>query len=219
MNFAESLAHGALLTIQLTVYAGVLGFVIALVAGPAMLSRIRVARLLARTYTEVFRGASELVILFIAIYTVPGLLGIQTDLFWTSVVALGINIGAYEAEVVRGAVQAVPAGQTEAAIALNMSPLLRLRHIIIPQAAASAIPPINVLTIQLLKGTALVSIVGLDDFTFSAEKIIELNGEHTKYFGIILIGYYVMAFIINRIFGLLERYTSRYRVGTGTVRA
>lgn len=219
MGFADTLAQGALLTIQLTVYSGILGFAIALVAGTGMLSRIWVVRFVARTYTEVFRGVSELVLLFIAIYTVPTLLGFQANLFWASVLALAINIGAYEAEVVRGAVQAVPRGQTEAAIALNMGPLLRLRRVIIPQAAASMVPPVNVLTVQLLKGTALVSIVGLNDLTFSADTIIELNGEHTKYYGIILVVYYVMAFVINRIFRLLERHTGRYRAVTDTARA
>jgi polar amino acid transport system permease protein len=205
MPFLHQLGSGALTTIELTVLSGLLGFAVALIAGTAMLSRFRSVRFLARTYTEAFRGASEIVVLFIFVY------GTSLPTFLAAVIALALSIGGYEAEVVRGAVQAVPRGQTEAAIALNMSPLLRLRRIIVPQALVSMLPPINVLTVQLLKASALVSIATITDLTFSADKIIELNGQHVRYYGEILVGYYLIATIINQIFRLTERGLKRGR--------
>ena len=211
MNFLGMFAQGALITIELTVCSAVLGFVIALVAGTGMLSRFVVLRFLARTYTEVFRGASEVVILFIVIFALPQLFEIQLPLFLGAVIALTLNIGGYYAEVVRGAVQAVPRGQTEAAIALNMSTLLRLRRIIVPQAVVSMLPPLNVLTVQLCKATALVSIVGLTDLAKVSQNIVELNGLWARYVGEALIIYYLINTVINQLFRLVERRLKRGR--------
>jgi len=218
MHFIDTLGHGALTTVKLTVYAGLIGFAIALVAGTAMLSRFVVVRFVARTYTEVFRGASELVILYFFVFALPQLFDITLSVFTGAVIALSVNIGAYEAEVVRGAVRSVPRGQTEAAIALNMSPFLRLRRIIVPQAFVAMLPPINVLTVQLCKATALVSIIGLTDLTRASQDIIELNGQWARYAGEALIGYYLINTVINQLFRLLERHFKRGRDIGGTVR-
>jgi polar amino acid transport system permease protein len=211
MAFLHELGDGALTTIELTVYSGLLGFAIALVAGTAMLARFRAVRFVARTYTEVFRGASEIVVLFIFVY------GTSLPTFLAAVIALALSIGGYEAEVVRGAVQAVPRGQTEAAIALNMSPVLRLRRVIVPQALVSMLPPINVLTVQLLKASALVSIATITDLTFAADKVIELTGNDVRFYGEILVGYYIIATIINMLFRATERGLKRGRDVGGVV--
>ncbi len=214
--FLDRLLAGAETTALLTVYSALLGFALAVVAGIGMLSRRRWVRFIARTYTEVFRGVSELVLLFWIIFALPQF-GITISLFTGAVVALALNIGGYEAEVVRGALQAVPRGQTEAAIALNMSPTLRMRRVILPQALVAMVPPIRVLTVQLLKGTALVSLVGLTDLTFAGDKIINLNGKTVQVYLEVLVGYYVIAWIINRLFQLLEASLRRGRDVGGAV--
>ncbi|MGH3321625.1 MAG: amino acid ABC transporter permease [Nocardioidaceae bacterium] len=217
--FLDDFAHGALTTIELTVYSGLLGFAIALVAGTAMLSRFRVLRFVARTYTEVFRGASELVILYVFVFGIPQWTPLDLPTFGAAVVALALNIGGYEAEVVRGAVQAVPRGQTEAAIALNMPPLLRLRRIIVPQALVSMLPPINVLTVQLLKASALVSIIGLTDLTSASEHAVRLTLNNVRFYGEALIAYYIIATVINQLFRVTERALRRGRDIGGARRA
>jgi polar amino acid transport system permease protein len=80
-----------------------------------------------------------------------------------AILALGLNVGAYGAEVVRGAVSAVPRGQWEATVALNMSRAQALRRIILPQAFVAMIPPWGNLFIELLKATALVSLITISD--------------------------------------------------------
>jgi polar amino acid transport system permease protein len=116
-------------------------------------------------------------------------------------------------------VQAVPHGQTEAAVALNMSPTLRLRRIIVPQAMVNMLPPINVLTVQLLKASALVSIIGLQDLTAAANGAVENTGNYARYYGEALIAYYIIATIINRLFRLTERGARRGRGDLGVAAA
>ena len=84
------------------------------------------------------------------------------------VLAIGLNYGAYGSEIVRSSIFAVPKGQTEASIALNMTPWQRMRYIIIPQAMMRMIPPFGNLSIELLKGTSLVSFIALNDLTYEA---------------------------------------------------
>lgn len=211
MGFLDDFWQGAQTTIELTVFSGLIGFGIALVAGTAMLSRFRAVRFVARTYTEVFRGASEVVILFVFVFGLPQWTGLDISVLVSAVIALALNIGAYEAEVVRGAVQAVPRGQTEAAIALNMPSFLRLRRVIVPQALVNMLPPINVLTVQLCKASALVTMVGLTDVTEVSRHAVRLTGDQTRFFGEALIVYYIINQIINVLFRMTERGMGRWR--------
>jgi polar amino acid transport system permease protein len=138
-------------------------------------------------------------------------------------VALGMNMGGYGAEIVRGAIQAVPKGQSEAALAINLTPTQRIRHIILPQAMPIILPPMGNLTIEILKGTALVSTIGVSDLAFEIDKIrinrtlsedpvsipvLFLNG---------LVIYFILAQIVNLFFKLYERRVgSRFEQRTGS---
>src|SRR5690606_32533601 len=153
--------QAAWVTVQVTVLAALLGAVLALLSGIGMLSRRPVVRSVSRVYMEVFRGVSALVLMFWMVFSLPLLTPIELSTFTGAVIALALNVGAYEAEIVRGGIQAVPKGQWEAATALNLSPTLRLRKIILPQAVAIMIPPWGTMTIHLLKATSLVSLVGV----------------------------------------------------------
>src|SRR5690606_13742339 len=119
----------------------------------------RSVRAVARVYMEFFRGTSILVQLFWLFYAMPILTGYQLDKLFAGILALGLNLGAYGSEVVRGAVQAVPPGQREAAVALNFSPYQRMRYVILPQAFVEMVPPMNNLLIELLKATSLLSAI------------------------------------------------------------
>jgi polar amino acid transport system permease protein len=127
------------------------------------------------------------------------------------ILALGLNMGAYGAEVVRGAIQAVPKGQTEATIALNMTPGQRLRHVILPQAIPIILPPYGNLTIEILKGTALVSLITLSDLAFEAQKIrinVTLSDDPVStpilYLNVLVI-YLILAQIVAYLFRIAER--------------
>jgi len=203
IQFLGSLLQGVVVTVQVTALASLLGLVVSLVAGLGRLSGNRVVRFLAGTFIEVFRGTSVLVQLFFIFYVLP-LFGISLSPLAAAVLALGLNIGSYGAEVVRGAILAVPREQTEAAVALNMSPSLRIRRVVLPQAVVAMLPPFNNLAIQLLKGTSLVSLISLSDLTFEAQILRSNTGETLTIFTMVAVLYFVMAYTITLGFRFLE---------------
>ena len=168
-----SLIDGAWVTLRLFAFAAVLGTALALLFGIMGLSERRLWRGVARTYVEVARGASAIVLLFFVFFALPILLGVPQVLtpFVAAVIALGINMGGYGAEVVRAGIQSVPRGQTEAAIALNLTPRDRLRHVILPQAVVLMIPPYGNLNIEVMKGTSLASLVTVNELTFEGQNL------------------------------------------------
>lgn len=206
------LLDGMWVTAQITLYAAVLGAVLAVASGLGMLSRRAAVRSVARTYVEMFRGFPVLVLMFWFVFAAPTLLdfsprGLQ---YWLAILALGLNIGAYEAEVVRGGIQSVPKGQREAAVALNFSPFERMRRIVFPQAIPIMIPPWGNLTIQLLKASALVSLVGVRDVVFEAQIVVNTQGPSAAppLFTAILVAYFILAQLIAWFMSWAERRSS-----------
>ncbi len=216
MPFTDFLAEhgprlltGAFVTAQQTVLAAVLAVLIALAMGLMRLSGSMAIRGVATVYIEIFRGTSLLVQLYWIFFVLP-LFGVTMEKYTAGFVAVGMNLGAYGAEVVRGAIQSVPKGQYEAALAINMSPSQRMRRIILPQALLIMLPPWGNLFIELLKGTALVALISVADLMFVAKQINGSTFLSIESFGIALVGYYIMArFMITPSMRRLERYSAR----------
>lgn len=188
------LLEGAWVTIQVTALATLFGTALALVGGVSVLGPFASVRILTRVYVEVFRGVSAIILLFWVFFAVPQLLGIQLTPMQAGVLALAINLGAYGTEVVRGAIQAVPRGQVEASIAVNLSSWDRLRHVILPQAMIIMLPPYGNLLIEILKGSALVSLITLNDLMRVAQ-VMRNNREASSvdiFVGVLLI-YFLLA--------------------------
>jgi polar amino acid transport system permease protein len=212
-EFIPGLLEGALVTIQITVAACVLAVVCGLLAGLAKLSPFWPLRWFAIGYIELFRGTSALVQLFWLYYVLPSF-GITLAAIPVAILALGLNVGAYGAEVVRGAVVAVPRGQYEAAIALNMTPFTRMRRIILPQALVAMIPPWGNLFIELLKATAIVSLITVSDLTFKAYQLNQATLRTVTIFLLALVMYLGIALVITFFMRGVERYT-RESLGAG----
>jgi polar amino acid transport system permease protein len=176
----------------LTVLAALLAIAIALVAGLMRMSHNAAVRGLATVYIEVFRGTSLLVQLYWIFFVLP-LFGITLEKFTAGFVAVGMNLGAYGAELVRGAIQSVPRGQWEAALALNMSPAKRMLRVILPQAVLIMLPSWGNLLIELLKGTALVALISVADLMFQVKQINGTTFMSAEAFGTALVIYYVLA--------------------------
>lgn len=182
-------------TIGLTIVGSLLALIVAIIAGIAQTSKSRLVRFVTGTYVEIFRGTSILVQMFWFYFVLPlPPFNISITAFQAGVLALGLNVGAYGAEVVRGAIQAVPRGQIEASIALNMSPMLRMRRVILPQAMVRIIPPFGNLMIELLKATSLVSLITLSDITFQARTLQRTQGRVLELYGLLLIIYFLIAY-------------------------
>ena len=209
LEFWPRFASGAWITAQQAVLASVLAIGIALLMGLMRLARNLLVRGIATVYIEIFRGTSLLVQLYWIFFVLP-LFGLPLEKFTAGFVAVGMNLGAYGAEVVRGAIQSVPRGQYEAALALNMSPARRMRRIILPQAILIMLPQWGNLLIELLKGTALVALISVADLMFEAKQINGSTFLSVESFGIALIIYYIMArFLITPGMRWLERVTAR----------
>jgi polar amino acid transport system permease protein len=198
---------GIWITIQLTVYSAALATVVAFGVGTARTHHSRFVRFLAGFYTEIFRGTSALVLMFWIFFVLPNLFGWALVPMWAAVLALGLSYGAYGAEIVRGGLQAVAPAQREAGIALNFTPWQRLRLILLPQAVPEMMPSFSNLLVELLKGTALVSLLGVGDVSFAAYLVRLATQESSQIYSIILVIYFVIAFVLTRGMRALERKT------------
>lgn len=186
-----------------------LGALLAFTFGIAKLSERWWLRTLAGVYIEVFRGTSLLVQLFWIFFALP-LLGITLPALAAGILALALNIGAYGAEVVRGAIQAVSREQHEAAVALNFSKRHTLWRIVMPQAVVEMLPPLGNLAIQNLKSTALVSLVALSDLTQRAQNLRNFTQQSLPIYSLTLLLYFIMALVLAAIFRRLEVRLSRW---------
>jgi len=207
-GYLSLILQGALVTVQLTVMGSALALVMAFVAGLGRLSRHFAVRALATTYIEFFRGTSIFVQLFFAYFVLP-FAGIQLTPLQAGVLALGLNVGAYGAEVVRGAILSVGKEQYEACVALNLSRWQCMRRIILPQALLVMLPTFGNNAIELLKATSVVSLISLADMTFQANIVRSQTGNTLFPFATILILYFVFAMIIAFSIRALERRMAR----------
>lgn len=197
-----------------------LTIVLSFLAGIALLSSSRTIRFLVRIYVEGFRGSSEVVQLFFAAVALAIFFGLPWNqtaegLLIIGIIVLGLNHGAYGAEIVRGAVQSVPKAQREGAVALNFSPAQRMWRIILPQAVVEMLPSFNNLFIQLLKGTALLSFIGTPEMFKKADELRAVPAfadELWLIYVMLLVFYLLMAVLITLIMRWLETLAAR-RVG------
>lgn len=211
VHFLAVLSHGVVPTVELTGGGIVLATVISFVMGFTGLSRSPVVRVLTRIYVEGWRGTSEVVQLFWIYFAVPLLIGFQLVPLWAGILVLGLNFGAYGAEVVRGALRAVPVGQYEAALALSLTPYQRMRWVIAPQAMVDMIPPFNTLYIQLLKASSLVSLINVTEITYQGKQILEpaYSGQMPLILTMMLIMYLILSLLITAVMRLLERWAGQ----------
>jgi polar amino acid transport system permease protein len=198
------LSKGLLYTVIVTVLGTVLALVTAFVAGIARLSDHLVVRGVSLFFIEVFRGTSLVVQLFFFFFALPAF-GIQMSPLLAGVIALGLNEGAYAAEIVRGAVVGRSAGQNEACIALNMGKALRMRRILIPQSIPAMLPPFGNVMVDLLKNSSLVSFIGVTELTFRASFVRNTFGQTTTVFLMILTIY----FLLSQLIALFSRWLER----------
>lgn len=202
------LLQGLKITVIVTAASTVLGAVCSFAAGIGKLSTARPIRYLATTYVEIFRGTSLLVQLFWLYFALP-LLGIRLNPLTAGIVGLSLNIGAYGAEVVRGAIVAVSKDQYEAATALNFTRLQTLRKIVLPQAIVEMMPTFSNLAVQNLKDSSLVSLITLADLTFTAENLRNQTLQTVPILTITLFMYFALSLIVSGAMHWLERRAAR----------
>ena len=203
LDLLPSLLTGLLVTLQITAGGAVVALAASFLAGLGRLSGRRAFRGISRLYVDVFRGTSALVQLFWAFFALP-LLGIRLEAVTAGILVLGLNMGSYGSEIVRSAIRNVSRSQYDAARALNLNRRQTLWRIILPQAALRMIPPFGNLFIELLKGTALVSLISLADLTFQGQTLRTSTLRSGEIFALILVLYFLLAQVIARGMRFLE---------------
>jgi polar amino acid transport system permease protein len=201
----ELVLKGIWTTLQLLVFSSLLAAAVSFAAGIARTHRLWIVRFLAGFYTEVFRGTSALVMIFWVFFVLPLAFGWQLVPMWAGTLALGLTYGAYGSEIVRGALNSVDPAQKEGGIALGFTPAQRMRKILLPQAVPEMIPPFSNLLVELLKGTALVSVMGMGDLAFSGNLVRLALQESAEIYAYVLLIYFAIAFLLTRVMRGLER--------------
>lgn len=198
------LARGVLITLELTVLAAIVATVFGLVLAFVQLFGGFLLRFLAEAYLYVARGVPLLVLLFAMYYALP-YAGIMIEPMSGGALVIGLYFAAFMADVFRGAVLAVARGQWEAGRAIGLMTPAILIHVVIPQALRVAGPPYVNTLIMLVKGTSLVSIIGLSDVTFVGYQIVERTLAPFEIFSAVAAVYFVICFALSRGGAYLER--------------
>lgn len=198
------LLKGLPATLAVTVGGIAVALVSALLAGLGRSSRDPIVRWTSIFYIETFRGVSAIVLLYWFFFALPLLIGLRLPAILAGIIVLGLNIGAYGAEVVRAAIESVPPGQRQAAKALNLSAWQTMRYVVLPQAALAATPPLGNLMIELLKSTALVSMITVVDLTQMGMFLRTETHRSLAIFSMLLLIYFVLSQCIALTVRLVE---------------
>jgi len=210
-ELAEFMPHfyfiiqGVFVTLKYSVVAVCLGMVIGTALAICKISHIKSLRLFAHSYTSVFRGTPLFIQLTIVYFGLPGLLGIKLSVFTAGVLAFSFNSGAYVSEIIRSGINSVDKGQVEAAKALGITPILRMKDIIIPQAFRSILPALVNELINLVKESVLISVIGEMDLMRRAQVV---SAETYTFFTPMLTAaaaYYILVLVISSFAMLLEK--------------
>ena len=197
--------QGVPLTLEYTLYSSVGGLALGLILALTKLGRWSGLRLAATFYTSVFRGTPMLVQLSIIYFGSPALISYKISPFLAGCLAFSLNSGAYVSEIIRSAIEGIERGQTEAAKALGIPYASMMRDIILPQALRRCVPALLNEVINLLKETALLSILGVEDIMRKAQII---SAETYAYFEPLLMAalcYYFLVMGLGWIVRVLER--------------
>lgn len=195
IDISAVLLRGIKVTLIVLIFSILFSTIIAFIAGLSRSSSNLIVNKFTGFYVEIFRGTSLIVQLFWFSYALPGLFNIHlgSDI-WAGVLAISLNYGAYMSEIVRGAINSVPEGQTEASVALNMSKFQRMRLVILPQAIRMMLPEYGNYLIQILKATSLVSLIGLTDILYYGNIYRSTHlSEAPVVYVIVLLFYFVLA--------------------------
>jgi polar amino acid transport system permease protein len=164
------LLRGLMVTLEISALGLILTAAIGLTAALLRLSHSIVGRALARCYLEIIRNTPLLVQLYLFYFVIAPILGVER--FWTGVLCLSVFEGSFATEIIRAGIQAVPAGQWEAAASLGLSRYVTMRRVILPQALRLIFPPMTGLAVSLIKHSAIVSVIAIFDLTNEARNVI-----------------------------------------------
>jgi polar amino acid transport system permease protein len=185
------LAHGTVVTLKISLVAGVLACIIGFTLGLAALSHVRALRWIIAAYVDFVRGTPLLIQVFLVFFALP-VVGIRFDEIWAGIIALAFNTSAYIAETVRGGVGSVERGQTEAAKSIGMFRWQILTYILLPQALRPMVPPLTNELISMTKNTSLLSVISVYELTRAGQAIISVHFVPFEIYLLLALYYYAL---------------------------
>lgn len=204
LRILPAFIQAAWTTVEISLVSLLIGLSVASLLTAARLSRLAPLRALGTFYVSLFRGTPALIQIFLLYFGGPQI-GLQLEPFAAGAIALGLNIGAYMAESMRGGILSVDRGQTEAARSLGFSRAQSMRWIVLPQAARLMIRPLGVNAVALVKGTALVATISVVELTYTAQRFIGSTYKPFEIFAVTAVLYMIMVYGLTLLIGLLDR--------------
>jgi glutamate transport system permease protein len=195
---------GLWITIELTVLSFLLALLVGTVIATMRVSPAAPLRAAGLLYVETVRNTPPLLLIFLFVYGLPKA-GVKYSLFASAVIVLGAYTGAFIAEALRSGINAVPVGQAEAARSLGLTFTQTLRHVVLPQAFRTVVPPLGNLLTALVRNTALASAVGVLDLTGRADELNTSQSAPIPIFIGVLVTYMIVTIPLGALIGALER--------------
>lgn len=195
---------GVFLTVEISFLAILIGLAIGILAALARTSGFKILHLIGATYVEIFRNTPLLIQIFIIYFGLPGI-GIKLSPYISGLTALVLYVGAYNTEVIRAGLEAVPRGQTEAAKSLGLTGVQTFLYIILPQTIRISLPALGNNWVALVKNSSLVSVIGMVELTFVAYDLNALTFRSFELFGAATLFYLILIFVLTNIQSFVEK--------------
>ncbi|MGY2893765.1 amino acid ABC transporter permease [Deinococcus sp. UYEF24] len=207
---ADLFTSAAQTTLYLTLAAGAIGLVVGMLVGLARTSAFAPLRWLGGIYVWLIRGTPLLLQILFAYNALPLIfqalhIPVQLDDFWSAVLALSLNVGAYNAEVIRAGIQAVPRGQTEAARSLGLSGAQTMQSIVLPQALRIVVPPLVNNLVALLKDSSLASVIGILELVNQGGRIASSSFQFVPVYVTLAVVYLALTTVLTLFTDVLEK--------------
>lgn len=220
-GWGDEMVMGAVMTFSVSLAAFALGIVLGIAGAALKLSRYMVLRLVADLYTTIVRGIPELLIIYLVFFGGGLLLSkinalifggqgfVDLPLFVTGMICIGFSSGAYSAEVIRGAMLAVPSGQIEAAKAVGMSPAILTMRVLVPQVTRLALPGMGNIWQLTLKHTALISVIGFVEIMRQSAVAAGSTREPFTFYSVAGLLFLLLTALSGRVFARAERWAEK----------
>ncbi len=195
---------GVLLTVEISFFAIVIGLVIGILAALGRTSRFRTLHFVGAVYVEVFRNTPLLIQIFIIYFGLPGI-GLKLSPYISGLTALVLYVGAYNTEVIRAGLEAVPKGQGEAAKSLGLTGAQTFLYVVLPQMFRISLPALGNNWVALVKNSSLVSVIGMVELTFVASDLNALTFRSFELFGAATLFYLILIFILTNVQNFVEK--------------
>jgi polar amino acid transport system permease protein len=209
MKDFNKLLDGLLVTLKLTVLSNLMGLSLGFAVALLLMSRLGIVRWIATAFVEFFRCTPALIQIVWFFYCVPILFDVFLDAVTMAVLALGLNLVAFNAEAYRAAIQAIPRAHFDASVALGLTWRARILHVVFPQAFRLAVPVLITNAIGCFQQTALVALVAVNDLMYQAKTLSTQTYRPIETFTIAALMYLAISFPVSQLVTYFEQRNSR----------